>query len=361
MKHVLVDAREFVAGRRTGIGRFLEGLLLAIVDRHPEWQLTLALDKHSVLPLSLEGKVSLLYLPHFPELFWPSLSRGCHLFLSPYPKLPLRRLSCPTVHTIHDVFYLTHPAYCQHHLRKMAARWRLQSALKKASLTWFDSVVSRDACEELAHFNQEQAEVRYPAIEASFLPYKVEQQPQEPFFLYVGNGMPHKNVTLLLQAIATTQLQLKCVGIADHVGEALLKDCPTVSDQVTFLQAIDDEALLQLYRHATALLLPSTIEGYGYPPLEAMACATPAIVSDIEVLRETTGSVATYCPLHDVAAWRSTMVGMQTEQVRSAQVERGLSWVRCRQGKVGWQQHLDDLDHIIGMGNKHGLTRSRDG
>ena len=111
MKHsILVDGREFVSGRRTGIGRFLEGLLLAIYEKHPDWRLTVAMHKQCVLPVSLDGKVTELYLPHVPELFWPTLAKEQDLFLSPYPKLPWLCLPCPTVHTVHDVFYLTHPA-----------------------------------------------------------------------------------------------------------------------------------------------------------------------------------------------------------------------------------------------------------
>jgi hypothetical protein len=168
MTAVLIDGREFVAGRCTGIGRFLEGLLLAVSDAHPDWRLTVAMTKACALPASLASRVGTVYLPHAAELWWPRLAKGCDLFLSPYPKLPWRRLPCPAVHTVHDVPCLTHPAYRSNALRNLAARLRLRRALASAALTWFDSTTSLAACRRLAHVRH--GEVRFPAIDAGLTP-----------------------------------------------------------------------------------------------------------------------------------------------------------------------------------------------
>jgi len=281
---LFVDGREFVAGRRTGIGRFLEGLLSAILDAHPDWKITVAISKKfCTLPVSLDGRVSKLDLPPMPELFWPSLLKGQDLFLSPYPKLPLRRLPCPAVNTVHDVFYLTHPACRKNRLRTMIARWLLHRSMSKATLTWFDTRASQQACEMLAG-TAKHGVVRYLPVEACFSPSVQMKMMQETvFFLCVGNGMPHKNVEVLLQAVRGTDLLLKCAGIGEKAKARIVASCPEVVGQVEFLTAVDDVRLLGLYRRATALLLPSLEEGYGFPPLEAMACGTPAIVSDIPV------------------------------------------------------------------------------
>jgi len=344
-RHILIDGREFVADRRTGIGRFLEGLLLAIHVKHPSWCLVVAMFDVSALPKALFGKVETRALGKFPELYWSSLSQGFDLFLSPYPKLPWRKLSCPSIHTVHDVFYLTHPAYQGNALRRAAALWRLRQALHVSDLTWFDSRATQDECERLCVFNADTSKVRYPSVEQQFQPD--DSVAVEPFFLFVGNGLPHKNVDVLLQAIQGTNFTLKCVGIHRDMAEKLLKRHHVNSAQVIFLQGVDDRKLLQLYQQATCLLQPSTAEGYGYPPLEAMCCGTPAIVSYIPVLRETTGASATYCPPHDAGAWQAAMKKMFDVQLRQTRANEGMLWAQAHQGAAGWAEHIADIEQLV--------------
>jgi len=338
----MIDAREFIAGRRTGIGRFLEGLLLAMSQSHPEWRLTLAMHKACALPRSLESRADVLYLPHLTEWWWPRLAQGYDLFLSPYPKLPLRSLPCPSVHTVHDVLYLTHPAYRGNALRVFLATARLQLALKLASLTWFDSDDSLVSCRKIGE--PRHPNVRFPAIAEDFTPGDVKVD--SPYFLYVGNGLPHKNVPLLLQAIRDVPARLVLVGVRQS-GALLAGLDSAVRDRVDCPQAVDDRQLLELYRGATALLLPSTAEGYGYPPLEAMACATPAIVADIPVLRETTGGAAMLCGTGDVTGWHQAMNSLLQPAERQAWVAKGLAWVKPLQAPDGWNQHVADIESLI--------------
>jgi len=344
MSAILIDGREFVAGRRTGIGRFLEGLLLAITEAHPQWRLTVAMTKGCALPASLETKVCSLYVPHAVELWWPRLATGYALFLSPYPKLPWLRLPCPAVHTVHDVLYLIHPAYRGNALRVLAGRIRLKRALHLAAMTWFDSAASMGACESIG--GSRRSEVRFPAVASGFTPGKGSDM-GTPYFLYVGNGLPHKNVPLLLAAMRDLPAKLVLVGIRQ--GDAMLTGVDAgLREKVECLQGVDDERLLALYRGATALLLPSTAEGFGYPPLEAMACGTPAIVADIPVLKETTGEAAMLCAPHDVNGWQRAMASMLQPEVRAEWADRGAHWVAPLLAPQGWATHIADLEQLLG-------------
>ena len=73
---ILIDGREFVLGRRTGIGRFLEGLLRALVEAHPDWQLMIVMDEPQALPESLQGKVEVEQAPPYLEWRIPTLAEG---------------------------------------------------------------------------------------------------------------------------------------------------------------------------------------------------------------------------------------------------------------------------------------------
>ncbi len=343
-RRLLVDGREFVVGRRTGIGRFLEGLLLAVLEAHPDWRITIAMRKRDcALPASLDGRVGELFLPPLPELFWPLLARGHDLFVSPYPKLPLRRLPCPAVHTVHDVFYLTHPLYRKNVLRSFVGKQILRRSLKLAALSWFVSESSHAACEVLFGKAPE-TRIRHLPVDAIFIPDMNIAPARPPFFLYVGNGLPHKNVETLLEAVSGTDLKLRCLGISEAQRQLLQRVAPA---NVEMTQTADDVMLVAMYRQATALLLPSEIEGYGLPPLEAMACGTPAIVSDIPVLRETTGGAAVYCPAHDALAWREAMQSMLDATVRDERSSQALAWAAPLRGSAGWRAFIADLENVM--------------
>src|SRR5207245_10911347 len=81
-------------------------------------------------------------------------------------------------------------------------------------------------------------------------------------------------------------------------------------EAVVELPFLDRSVLAAVYRRAALLLLPSEREGFGLPVIEAMACGTPVVASDLPVLRETGGHVATYCPVGDVRAWSASVIKM---------------------------------------------------
>ena len=114
----------------------------------------------------------------------------------------------------------------------------------------------------------------------------------EQYFLYVGNAYPHKNLETLLLAIQQNTAKLVLVGKNDFFYERLKKNI--VNRNVIFFGLANDEQLINLYMHASALVFPSLMEGFGLPALEALALGCPVIVSDIPVFHEILGSNATY-------------------------------------------------------------------
>ncbi|MHC4915313.1 MAG: glycosyltransferase family 4 protein [Planctomycetota bacterium] len=114
------------------------------------------------------------------------------------------------------------------------------------------------------------------------------------FVLHVGGSTARKNLATVLRALPLLDddLLLVKVGAALEAPERALAGGAGVLDRVREVGDLEDEDLAALYCAAEALVFPSLYEGFGWPPLEAMACGTPAVVSGIPALRETSGPAA---------------------------------------------------------------------
>ncbi|RME83946.1 MAG: glycosyltransferase family 1 protein [Zetaproteobacteria bacterium] len=218
--------------------------------------------------------------------------------------------------------------------------------MRIASASWFDSLASLQECRRLG-LRPIHARVRPPAVDSRFTP-EAQAKPNGRF-LFVGNGLPHKNLDVLLDALRMDEsLKLDLVGLRPDRRAHYAPRLAALGNRVRVLEGVNDEALVALYREAQALVFPSTAEGFGFPALEAMACGTPAIVADIPVLRETCGEAALFCPPHDPKAWAEAMVAMRDPATRRRWAERGLAWVKPRRAPEGWQAHLEDLESVAG-------------
>jgi glycosyltransferase involved in cell wall biosynthesis len=145
-----------------------------------------------------------------------------------------------------------------------------------------------------------------------------------PYLVHVGWGDPRKDAATAVRAHAALVGQVEhdlvlLGGPNPYFAPVLLPELPSIKR----LGRVSDADLVPLITGASALLYPSLYEGFGLPPLEAVACGTPAVVSDIPVLRETVGDHATYVRAADVAAWTQA-----AGQALTGQLEPGVpsSW-----------------------------------
>lgn len=132
-------------------------------------------------------------------------------------------------------------------------------------------------------------------VDAMFFAPATPHDPGFPYLLYVGARKPHKNLDRLLAAFAASkasaQLRLVVTGAADAMFEARIAALG-LSGRVHYAGRIPDAALPGWYQGATALLFPSLFEGFGLPPVEAMAGGTPALVANTTSLPEAVGDAA---------------------------------------------------------------------
>ena len=143
--------------------------------------------------------------------------------------------------------------------------------------------------------------------------------PDVPELLHVGSTIARKRIDVLLRVAAAVRSEvpgLRLVRVGGPLtGEqrALLGRLELESSFVE-LPFLSRNTLAAVYRRATLALQPSDAEGFGLPVIEALACGTPVVASDLPALREVAAAAAAYCPPGDVAAWTAEILRQLRER-----------------------------------------------
>jgi glycosyltransferase involved in cell wall biosynthesis len=357
-KHALIDCREFSARRKTGISRFLEGLIDASAAAFSEVQFRLVSFGGDAVPSQLKekGNIEIIKVPNDFLRSEKALSdltkRGAQLFLSPYPKLPLSGCQCVAFHVVHDVLDLTHPPYDKR-FKAYFDRFRLKRALKRADLTWYVSSWTLEETRKCVGYVGRNPKVRHNGIAQIFTPKRgkneeiiLKNYEVEPgYVLVVGNGLPHKNLGVILEV--ANQLNRKTVFAGVSRGNQKHWRSRYPGAKAVWISHVNEQDLPAIIRGAFCLAQPSTAEGYGYPPLEAMACGVPAVVSDIPVLVETTGHCALTANPYEPKAWLEAVDALANESTSRQQIQKALKWVEPLLGRRGWQRHILDIKDFL--------------
>lgn len=151
-----------------------------------------------------------------------------------------------------------------------------------------------------------------PEFTPTALPTDPGVQPPGDYLLHVGSLIPRKNPEFLLRVFADCRRRFPGVELVQVGGtwpahlEKLLDELE-LRQSVRRLRGIERDHLASLYRGASAVLVPSTAEGFGLPLTEALSCGALVIASDLPVLREVAGDAALYLPVSDLSAWSQAL------------------------------------------------------
>jgi glycosyltransferase involved in cell wall biosynthesis len=162
---------------------------------------------------------------------------------------------------------------------------------------------------------------------------------ERPYILLLGSSARHKNVDIVLaQASALDQAGIDVVIAGGSSSIFAANSAAIEQSNVHHLGFVGDDELAALYRRAMCLVFPSKTEGFGIPPLEAMAMGCPVISSNAASLKEVGGDAVMYVDPDDGAGWRQAIVALSTSRDRRASMsERG----RQRAGQFSWKRSAE--------------------
>src|SRR6266540_1022065 len=240
------------------------------------------------------------------------------VYHSPHYVLP-PLVRCRSVVTIHDCIHLMFPQYLPNRLAYGYAKTFMWWAAHRSARVLTVSEASKrdilhyfDIPEEKVTVIHNGLDERYrvPPPDAEVHRVRERFQLDERFVLYAGNVKPHKNVERLIDAFhilhTTGFAHLKLLIIGNDISKyATLRRAIHTHDlhkYVRFLGFVPDETLAALYRLAAVFVFPSLYEGFGFPPLEAMAAGTPVVASNLSSLPEVLGDAALLVDPYDANA-----------------------------------------------------------
>jgi len=297
-------------------------------------------------------------LVHIPHLFW----------------LP-RALPCPYVMTVHDLLEHMSRAKGGSGLRRSMHYQLTRRVLKGAARIFAVSQFSKSEVEKLFGIPSQQIEVVHNAIDERFLHGHANDADRQmiaerylvtyPFLLYAGRISPHKNLVRIIEAFSALRgelekegkfADLKLIIIGDDLsGHPDLRRTVIrsgVQNDVRFMGFVPIDVLRIFYDVANVFLFPSLYEGFGLPPLEAMAHGTPVVTSNLSSLPEVVGNAAVLVnPENVFEIMRATHRVLVDHNLREKLKQRGYDQVR----RFSWEGSVRKILRVYQevAGEKH--------
>lgn len=309
--HLVVDVRLARAG---GHRTYLHNVVPRIARLRPEWRWTLIGDPNDAPPggwsterVTMVPCDAPMYSVREQMALPRHVPRNATLYWAPHYNVPLA-VRMPMFVTIHDLAHVRLREYTSKPLRYAYAKAMLRVAVAKAaSIVCVSEFSRRELAAEVGQIDRPVDVVHHGIVDEWFAAEPTPSPVEPPYFVFVGSLKPHKNVRALLAAFRSLPAHLaERLVIADSAFRLETEDADVVhaiqemGGRVLRKSKLSDVELRALVRHATALVQPSTYEGFGLPPLEAMAAGVPVIASRSASLPEVCGDAAVYFDASDV-------------------------------------------------------------
>lgn len=366
MMRIAFDARPLL-GVRTGIGWCEAEQAGALIRLHPEDRFLLQAhairhrrEKKAMLSDFLQDNAALQlrcgsrFLPHVWQ--FGKCADVTHFFNYLVPQ----GVAGKTVVTVHDMVLHAYPETMQRRTRQLL-QLRLRRSMERADRIVTDSAFS---CREIGtYYPQFRDKLRIVPCGADLQRFRpvtdadrlraVQQKYgiSGRYFLFLGTLEPRKNLLRLLSAYKAyagcfdTPAQLVIAGSKGWGSEAVFRHAQQLrlGSQVIFTQYVASEDVAALLSGALGFVFPSLYEGFGMPPLEAMACGTPVLTSDAASLPEVVGECALLAPPEDTAAIAHGLCRLHEDAALRERLSRA---GRLRAAQFTWERSAEMLYRV---------------
>lgn len=368
-RKIWIDGYEANVKQRLGSGQVAYQLLLNIekLDHKNDYTILLPDEPFEDLPKEREGWKYKIVKPNklwtriaLPVALFKSKEKP-DVFFAPTHYLP-RFFSGKKVFTIFDLSFLKFPnLFLKKDLYKLI-NWTRYSASVADSIITISNSSKKDIISEYG-FKKEKITVAYPGydektfrrknnkdeIQKVLSKYNITQN----YIIYIGTVQPRKNLIKLMEAFSkTNSLQLVIAGKVHGEGKQAwmydeILETPKklgVEDRVIFTDYVFPEELPYLISGAAAFVLPSLYEGFGIPVVEAMACGTPVIVSNVSSLPEVVGDAGLLVNPNSVDQIEQAIRTVTTDQkLADKLIARGLERVK----KFSWKRMAKSVIQVL--------------
>jgi glycosyltransferase involved in cell wall biosynthesis len=290
--------------------------------------------------------------------------RNCNLLHVPHFNIPVRSLPCTLLVTINDVGHLAGVLPMSWAYKQVARFYYLHAARRAAHIVTLSEF---SKCEIISHLD-------VPAEKITVIPCGVDQrrfhrldadEVQEvlsrlhiyaPYMMISGSVRPHKNVGRVLKAFAELKRRYRIPHVLVVVGERegfrINSELPTLPDDVArdvvFTGYINEHDLVALYSGCEVFIFASIYEGFGLPPLEAMACGAPVAVSHAASLPEVVGDAGVmFDPYSVTEIAEAVFMLIDSSEKRRAAVAVSLKRAHEFQWQETARRYMQTYEHVL--------------
>jgi len=374
-----IDIRMLARGTQTGVEEYTTNLLANMLGLNPDLKFKLFYNGYKKIKLNYNWlklpNVELvqfnipnkfldtsLYFLNYPKI--DKLLKGVDVFFSPHIFLSAVSKKCKTITTFHDLSFEKYPEFYSAHKNYWHFSMNPKRQARRADKIIAVSESTKNDLVELYKINPDKIKVIYSGInselqimnyESRIMEVKEKYNLPENYILYLGTLEPRKNIIGLIKVFEKFKkgggifdIKLVIAGSKGWLYEDIFKaieNSPAKND-IIFTGFIDDEDKSILYSQAELFIYPSFYEGFGFPPLEAMACGTPVITSNFSSLPEAVGDAAiTINPYNLDELYRAMEMVLNDEKLKNILIAKGFQQTK----KFSWQKCArESLDFILG-------------
>lgn len=372
-----IDIRVLTKGAHTGVEEYVALVLKELIKLGKDDEFVLyynALSKERADFEWMRAKNVSLKESHWPNQFlnylfllgWPKVDKllgGADVLFSPHFLNVATTKKCKKVITFHDLSFLRHPEFFPWRKRYWHFIQNIKKQAREADKIIAISESTKNDLIDLCGIKEEKIKVIYSGINPQFKPIadenylklvKEKYRLPDNFILYFGTVEPRKNIGSIIEAFELikenkfsphSDLKLVIAGGFGWLYKNILKrvkSSPYAGD-IIFTGAVEASDRAGVYNLAKLFVFPSFFEGFGFPPLEAMACGVPTITSNSSSLPETVGDGAImidpYRPEEIAIAAREIF---NDEELKNLLIQKGFervkkfSWENCAKETLKW-------------------------